>query len=82
MQAAGDLLSAITTGRTFIGMTTEGMDLSAYWRKSVLSALMAGKIAKACGKARPGAPGFRARASVVRDLTGRGYRLFLTGFVG
>lgn len=48
MQAVSDLVTATTIGRTFTGMTTEVMDLSAYWRKSVLSALMAGKIAKAC----------------------------------
>lgn len=48
MQAVSDLVTATTVGRTFSGMTTELMDLSAYWRKSVLSALMAGKIAKAC----------------------------------
>lgn len=49
MQAVSDLVTATTVGRTFTGMTTEIMDLSAYWRRSVLSALMAGKIAKACG---------------------------------
>lgn len=49
MQAVSDLVTATTIGRTFSGMTTEVMDLSAYWRKSMLSALMAGKIAKACG---------------------------------
>lgn len=48
MQAVSDLITATTIGRTFTGMTTELMDLSAYWRKSVLTALMAGKIAKAC----------------------------------
>lgn len=48
MQAVSDLVTATTIGRTFTGMTTEIMDLSAYWRKSVLSALMAGRIAKAC----------------------------------
>lgn len=48
MQAVSDLVTATTIGRTFTGMTTEVMDLSAYWRKSVLSALVAGKIAKAC----------------------------------
>ncbi len=48
MQAVSDLVTATTVGRTFTGMTSEIMDLSAYWRKSVLSALMAGGIAKAC----------------------------------
>lgn len=48
MQAVSDLVTATTVGRTFTGMTSNIMDLSAYWRKSVLSALMAGRIAKAC----------------------------------
>ncbi len=49
MQAVRDLVTATTVGRSFSGMTVQIMDLSAYWRKSVLCALMAGKIAKACG---------------------------------
>jgi HD-like signal output (HDOD) protein len=49
MQAVSDLVTATTIGRTFSGMTSHLMNLSAYWRKSVLCALMAGKIAKACG---------------------------------
>ena len=49
MQAIRDLVTATTIGRSFSGMTVQIMDLSAYWRKSVLCALMAGKIAKACG---------------------------------
>jgi len=49
MQAVRDLVTATTIGRRFSGMTTEVMDLSAYWRKSLLCALMAAKIAKACG---------------------------------
>jgi HD-like signal output (HDOD) protein len=49
MQAVRDLVTATTIGRRFSGMTMEVMDLSAYWRKSVLCALMAAKIAKACG---------------------------------
>ena len=48
-QAVRDLVTATTIGRRFCGMTTEIMDLSAYWRKSTLCALMAAKIAKACG---------------------------------
>jgi len=48
MQAVSDLVTATTVGRTFTGMTSDIMDLSAYWRKSVLSALMAGGIAKSC----------------------------------
>lgn len=48
MQAVSDLVTATTVGRTFTGMTSDIMDLSAYWRKSVLSALMAGEIAKSC----------------------------------
>ena len=49
MQAIRDLVTATTIGRSFSGMTVQIMDLSAYWRKSVLCALMAGKIAKSCG---------------------------------
>lgn len=49
MQAVRDLVTASTIGRRFSGMTTEIMDLSAYWRKSILCALLAAKIAKACG---------------------------------
>ncbi|MBS0170649.1 MAG: HDOD domain-containing protein [Nitrospira sp.] len=49
MQAVRDLVTATTVGRSFSGMTVQIMDLSAYWRKSVLCALMAGKVAKACG---------------------------------
>ncbi|MEK7235383.1 MAG: HDOD domain-containing protein [Nitrospirota bacterium] len=49
MQAVSDLVAASTIGRTFTGMTSDLMDLPAYWRKSVLCALMAGKIAKASG---------------------------------
>ena len=49
MQAIRDLVTATTIGRSFSGMTVQIMDLSAYWRKSVLCALMAGKIAKVCG---------------------------------
>ncbi len=49
MQAVSDLVAATTIGRTFNGMTSDLMDLPAYWRKSVLCALLAGKIAKACG---------------------------------
>ncbi|MDP1769404.1 MAG: HDOD domain-containing protein [Nitrospirota bacterium] len=49
MQAVSDLVAASTIGRTFTGMTSNLMDLSAYWHKSVLCALMAGKIAKASG---------------------------------
>ncbi len=49
MQAIRDLVTATTIGRSFSGMTVQIMDLSAFWRKSVLCALMAGKIAKACG---------------------------------
>lgn len=49
MQAIRDLVTATTIGRRFSGMTTEVMDLSAFWRKSIVCALMAAKIAKACG---------------------------------
>jgi len=36
MQAVRDLVTATTVGRSFSGMTVQIMDLSAYWRKSVL----------------------------------------------
>jgi HD-like signal output (HDOD) protein len=49
MQAVSDLVAATTIGRTFTGMTSDLMNLPAYWRKSVLCALLAGKVAKACG---------------------------------
>jgi len=49
MQSINDLVAATTLGRTFTGMTAELMDLPAFWRKSVLCALLAGKIAKASG---------------------------------
>jgi len=49
MQSISDLVAATTIGRTFTGMTAELIDLSAFWRKSVLCALLAGKIAKASG---------------------------------
>jgi HD-like signal output (HDOD) protein len=49
MQSVSDLVAATTIGRTFAGMTAGLMDLPAFWRKSVLCALMAGKIAKASG---------------------------------
>ncbi|WP_121987620.1 HDOD domain-containing protein [Nitrospira lenta] len=49
MQSVSDLVAATSIGRTFSGMTSDLMDLPAYWRKSVLCALLAGKVAKACG---------------------------------
>jgi len=49
MQSINDLVAATTLGRTFTGMTADLMDLPAFWRKSVLCALLAGKIAKVCG---------------------------------
>jgi HD-like signal output (HDOD) protein len=49
VQAINDLVTATTVGRTFSGMTMQLMDVSIFWRKSVLCALLAGKIAKSCG---------------------------------
>ncbi|MGQ0556291.1 MAG: HDOD domain-containing protein [Nitrospiraceae bacterium] len=49
MQAVTDLVTATTVGRTFSGMTIQFMDVPIFWRKSVLCALLAGKIAKSCG---------------------------------
>jgi HD-like signal output (HDOD) protein len=48
-QAINDLVTATTVGRTFSGMTIQLMDGPMFWRKSVLCALLAGKIAKSCG---------------------------------
>jgi HD-like signal output (HDOD) protein len=49
MQAIKDLVTATTVGRTFSGMPIQLMDGAMFWRKSVLCALLAGKIAKSCG---------------------------------
>ncbi len=49
MQAVNDLVTATTVGRTFSGMPIQLMDVPMFWRKSVLCALLAGKIAKSCG---------------------------------
>ncbi|MDH4187730.1 MAG: HDOD domain-containing protein, partial [Nitrospira sp.] len=49
MQAVSDLVTAMTVSRTFVGMTSDVFDLPAYWRKSVLCALLADKAAKTCG---------------------------------
>ena len=49
IEAVGDLVAATTIERTFAEMPVELMDLQAFWRKSVLCALLAGKIAKSAG---------------------------------
>lgn len=49
MQSVSDLVASATIGQTFTGMTANLMGLTAFWRKSVLCALLAGKIAKASG---------------------------------
>ena len=49
MQAINDFVTATTVGRTFSGMPIQLMDVPMFWRKSVLCALVAGKIAKSCG---------------------------------
>ncbi|BFU89766.1 MAG: hypothetical protein NTAFB01_09530 [Nitrospira sp.] len=49
MQAVAALVTATTVGLTFPGMTIRLMDVPMFWRKSVLCALLAGKIAKSCG---------------------------------
>lgn len=49
IQAINDLVTATTVGRTFSGMPIQFMDVTMFWRKSVLCALLAGKIAKSCG---------------------------------
>jgi HD-like signal output (HDOD) protein len=50
-QAINDLVTATTVGRAFSGMPIQLMDVSTFWRKSVLCALLAGKIAKSCDSA-------------------------------
>jgi HD-like signal output (HDOD) protein len=49
MQTVNDLVTATTIGRTFSGMTMQLMDMPTFWQKSVLCALLAGRIAKSCG---------------------------------
>ena len=49
MQEVNDLVTATTVGLTFSGMTMQLMDVSMFWRKSVLCALLAGRIAKSSG---------------------------------
>jgi HD-like signal output (HDOD) protein len=49
MQAVNDLVTATTVGRTFSGMTMQLMDMPMFWNKSVLCALLAGRIARSCG---------------------------------
>ena len=49
MQSVSDLVASATIGQTFAGMTANLMNLPAFWRKSVLCALLAGKIAKVSG---------------------------------
>ena len=49
VQSVRDLVAATTIGRTFTGMTAGLIDLPAFWRKSLLCALVAEKIAKASG---------------------------------
>jgi HD-like signal output (HDOD) protein len=48
-QAIIDLVTATTVGKTFAGVPIQLMDVSKFWHRSVLCALMAGKIAKSCG---------------------------------
>jgi HD-like signal output (HDOD) protein len=48
MKAVNDLVMATTVARAFSGMSAQLMDLSAFWRKSVLCGLIAGRLAKAC----------------------------------
>ena len=48
-QVISDFVATMTVGRTFAGMPVHLMDLSKFWRKSVLCALLAQTIAKSCG---------------------------------
>ncbi|MBX3327268.1 MAG: HDOD domain-containing protein [Nitrospira sp.] len=47
-QAITDLVTATTVGKTFAGVPIQLMDVSKFWQRSVLCALLAGKIAKSC----------------------------------
>ncbi|MDF0676245.1 MAG: HDOD domain-containing protein [Nitrospira sp.] len=49
MQAINDLVTATTVGQTFSGMPIQLMEVPMFWRKSVLCALLAGRIAESCG---------------------------------
>jgi HD-like signal output (HDOD) protein len=48
MLAINDLVTATTVGNTFSGMPIQLMDVSIFWKKSPLCALLAGMIAKSC----------------------------------
>ncbi|MDH4154811.1 MAG: HDOD domain-containing protein [Nitrospira sp.] len=48
-QAITDLVTATTVGRTFAGVPIQLMDAAKFWKRSVLCALLTGKIARSCG---------------------------------
>ncbi|MCP9449114.1 MAG: HDOD domain-containing protein [Nitrospira sp.] len=48
-QATAEVVGAATVGRTFSGMPAYLMDVAKFWRKSLLCALLAGKIAESSG---------------------------------
>jgi len=48
-EAVNDLVTATTVSRTFSGIPVHLMDVSKFWRKSVLCALLAETIARSCG---------------------------------
>ncbi len=48
-QATIDLVTATTIGKTFAGVPIQLMDVAKFWHRSVLCALLAGKLAKSCG---------------------------------
>ncbi|MCP9446653.1 MAG: HDOD domain-containing protein [Nitrospira sp.] len=47
--AAAEVIGAVTVGRTFSGMPAYLMDVAKFWRKSLLCALLAAKIAESSG---------------------------------
>jgi HD-like signal output (HDOD) protein len=48
-QAITDLVTATTVGKAFAKVPIQLMDVSKFWHRSVLCAVLAGKIAKSCG---------------------------------
>lgn len=49
VQAVRDLLTATTIGQNFSGMPPQFMDAARFWRKSLFCALVAERMATACG---------------------------------
>lgn len=49
VQAVKDLVAETTIGQTFSGMPSQFMDAARFWRKSLLCALVAERMATSCG---------------------------------